>query len=49
MASILASDALGVPIERVTAELGDSTLPPGAPAVGSRAAGMLAPAIQATA
>ncbi|MHA6626284.1 xanthine dehydrogenase family protein molybdopterin-binding subunit [Pseudonocardia sichuanensis] len=49
MVSIVASDALGVPIERVTAELGDSGLPLGAPAVGSRAAGILAPSIQSAA
>jgi xanthine dehydrogenase YagR molybdenum-binding subunit len=49
MVSIVASDALGVPIDRVTAELGDSSLPLGAPAVGSRAAGILAPAIQSAA
>ncbi|WP_433696874.1 xanthine dehydrogenase family protein molybdopterin-binding subunit [Nocardiopsis sp. CA-288880] len=48
VASIVASDALGVPIERVTAELGDSALPASAPAAGSRAAGALAPAIQST-
>lgn len=49
MVSIVASDALGVPMERVTAELGDSSLPLGAPSVGSRAAGILAPAIQSAA
>lgn len=49
MVSIIASDALGVPIDRVVAELGDSSLPLGAPAVGSRAAGILAPAIRSAA
>ncbi|QYN33922.1 xanthine dehydrogenase family protein molybdopterin-binding subunit [Pseudonocardia sp. DSM 110487] len=46
MASIVASDALGIPLDRVVAELGDSALPAGTAAVGSRAAGTLAPMIQ---
>ena len=49
MVSIVASDALGVPIAQITPELGDSSLPLGGAAVGSRGTSMLAPAIQTAA
>ena len=35
MVAISGADALGIPMERVTPEIGDTLLPPGAPAVGS--------------
>ncbi|WP_410641750.1 xanthine dehydrogenase family protein molybdopterin-binding subunit [Amycolatopsis sp. lyj-346] len=49
MATIVASDALGIPPARVVVQLGDSALPAGSAAVGSRAAGSVAPMIQAAA
>ncbi|CCK26035.1 aldehyde oxidase and xanthine dehydrogenase, a/b hammerhead [Streptomyces davaonensis JCM 4913] len=47
--AMLAADALQLPMRRIKAELGDSALPNGAPAVGSAATGSLAPAIRAAA
>ncbi|MFJ3407868.1 xanthine dehydrogenase family protein molybdopterin-binding subunit [Promicromonospora sp. NPDC090134] len=35
MVAISGADALGIPVQRVTPEIGDTVLPPGAPAVGS--------------
>lgn len=35
MVAITGADALGIPVQRVTPEIGDTFLPPGAPAVGS--------------
>jgi xanthine dehydrogenase YagR molybdenum-binding subunit len=49
MATIVASDALGIPPARVVVQLGDSALPAGQAAVGSRATGAVAPMIQAAA
>ncbi len=46
MTSILVSDALGIPLDRVVAELGDSALPPGSAAFASQATGSLSPMIQ---
>jgi xanthine dehydrogenase YagR molybdenum-binding subunit len=37
MVAISGADALGIPLTRVTPEIGDTILPPGAPAVGSSA------------
>lgn len=47
--AIVAADALGLPLERVSADVGDSALPPGAPAAGSMATGSTAPVVQAAA
>jgi xanthine dehydrogenase YagR molybdenum-binding subunit len=47
--SICGSDALGIPLSRVEPRLGDSALPPGAPAVGSAGAGSTAPVIRSAA
>jgi len=41
--AIVVADALGLPMDRVAVEVGDTALPPGAGAVGSRATGSLAP------
>ncbi|AQA04642.1 hypothetical protein BVC93_21950 [Mycobacterium sp. MS1601] len=41
--AIVVADALGLPMDRVVVEVGDTALPPGAGAVGSRATGSLAP------
>ncbi|MEO9323382.1 xanthine dehydrogenase family protein molybdopterin-binding subunit [Nocardioides sp. C4-1] len=49
MLAILGADSLGIPLHRVTPELGDSALPMGAPAVGSGATAATAPATQAAA
>jgi xanthine dehydrogenase YagR molybdenum-binding subunit len=35
MVAVTGADALGIPMQRVTPEIGDTVLPPGAPAVGS--------------
>ena len=39
-----ASDALGVPLEKISVQIGDSTLPPGPFSVGSQTAGSVTPA-----
>jgi xanthine dehydrogenase YagR molybdenum-binding subunit len=46
MLAILGADALGLPVSRVEPRLGDSALPPGAPAAGSVATGSTAPAVR---
>lgn len=43
--ALTAAEALGLPIERVTAELGDTTLPPSAFAGGSNLTASVAPAV----
>ncbi|WP_255946476.1 xanthine dehydrogenase family protein molybdopterin-binding subunit [Streptomyces odontomachi] len=47
--AIVAADALGLPLARIEPRLGDSSLPPGAPAFGSMTTGSTAPAVQAAA
>lgn len=42
-----AADALGVPIEKITVEIGDSSLPPAPPAVGSMTVATVGPAVLA--
>jgi xanthine dehydrogenase YagR molybdenum-binding subunit len=42
-----AADALGIPIEKVTVEIGDSSLPSGAPSFGSITAASVTPAVLA--
>ena len=42
-----AADALGVPIEKIKVELGDSSLPPGSPSFGSITAASVTPAVLA--
>ncbi|MEC3993772.1 xanthine dehydrogenase family protein molybdopterin-binding subunit [Actinacidiphila sp. DG2A-62] len=49
MLAIAAADALGVPLTNVSAELGDSALPAGVPAIGSIVTGSTVPAVQAAA
>lgn len=49
MLAIVAADALGLPLERIEPQLGDSALPPGAPAFGSMTTGSTAPAVRAAA
>ncbi|GAA0991446.1 xanthine dehydrogenase family protein molybdopterin-binding subunit [Acrocarpospora macrocephala] len=45
MVAIAGADALGIPLKRVTPEIGDSALPQGAPAVGSSATHSTVPLI----
>ncbi|TDC65742.1 xanthine dehydrogenase family protein molybdopterin-binding subunit [Streptomyces hainanensis] len=45
MVAVAGADALGIPLERVTPEIGDSDLPQGAPAVGSSATHSTVPLI----
>jgi xanthine dehydrogenase YagR molybdenum-binding subunit len=45
--SQVASDALGVPIQRIRFELGDSSFPPGPVSGGSQTAASVAPSVQA--
>jgi xanthine dehydrogenase YagR molybdenum-binding subunit len=47
--AIVVADAVGLPLERVVAEVGDTDMPPGAGAVGSRATGSMAPTARAAA
>ncbi|WP_345075150.1 xanthine dehydrogenase family protein molybdopterin-binding subunit [Phytohabitans flavus] len=47
--AITCADSLGIPLRKVTPQLGDSTLPPGATAAGSGATTSSVPAIQAAA
>ncbi len=47
--AIVVADAVGVPLDRVVARVGDTTLPPGAGAVGSRATGSMTPVARAAA
>ncbi|MER6424746.1 xanthine dehydrogenase family protein molybdopterin-binding subunit [Streptomyces sp. NPDC001137] len=47
--AVTAADALGIPLQRVTADLGDSALPQGAMAAGSLATASSVPAVQAAA
>jgi xanthine dehydrogenase YagR molybdenum-binding subunit len=42
-----AADALGIPLEKITVEIGDSNLPPGAPSFGSITAASVTPAVLA--
>ncbi|MDH6565097.1 xanthine dehydrogenase YagR molybdenum-binding subunit [Streptomyces sp. SAI-117] len=49
MVAVAGADALGLPLGRVTSEIGDSALPPGAPAVGSGATQSTVPAVVAAA
>ncbi|MGB3485342.1 MAG: xanthine dehydrogenase family protein molybdopterin-binding subunit [Mycobacterium sp.] len=41
--AIVVADAVGLPMDRVVTEVGDTALPPGAGSVGSRATGSMAP------
>ena len=47
--AIVVADAVGLPIDRVVAEVGDTHLPPGPGSVGSRATGSMAPTARAAA
>jgi xanthine dehydrogenase YagR molybdenum-binding subunit len=47
--AIVVADAVGLPMDRVVAEVGDTDLPPGAGAVGSRATSSMAPTARAAA
>lgn len=47
--AIVVADAVGLPMDRVVAEVGDTDLPPGAGSVGSRATGSMAPTARAAA
>ena len=47
--AIVVADAVGLPLDRVVARVGDTTLPPGAGAVGSRVTGSMAPVARAAA
>lgn len=47
--AILVADAVGLPMDRVDVEVGDTSLPPGAGAVGSRATSSMAPTARAAA
>ncbi|GAA3779603.1 xanthine dehydrogenase family protein molybdopterin-binding subunit [Plantactinospora mayteni] len=47
MLAITGAHGLGVPLRRVKSELGDTNLPPGAPAVGSMATASTVPAVEA--
>lgn len=47
--AIVVADAVGLPVDRVVAEVGDTILPPGPGAVGSRATGSMAPTARAAA
>ncbi len=41
--AIVVADAVGLPLDRIVAHVGDTTLPPGAGAVGSRVTGSMTP------
>jgi xanthine dehydrogenase YagR molybdenum-binding subunit len=47
--AIVVAEAVGLPLDRVIARVGDTTLPPGAGAVGSRATGSMTPVARAAA
>ncbi|OAN41833.1 xanthine dehydrogenase family protein molybdopterin-binding subunit [Mycolicibacterium iranicum] len=47
--AIVVADAVGLPLDRVVAQVGDTDLPEGAGAVGSRATGSMAPTARAAA
>ena len=47
--AIVVADAVGLPMDRVDVEVGDTALPPGPGAVGSRATGSMAPTARAAA
>jgi xanthine dehydrogenase YagR molybdenum-binding subunit len=47
--AIVVADALGLPMDRVVTEVGDTILPPGPGAVGSRATGSMTPTARAAA
>ncbi|MGW0505984.1 xanthine dehydrogenase family protein molybdopterin-binding subunit [Micromonospora sp. NPDC003241] len=47
MVAITAAHELGVPLRRVTSEIGDSALPPGAPSVASAGTSTTVPAVEA--
>ncbi|RKN12879.1 xanthine dehydrogenase family protein molybdopterin-binding subunit [Streptomyces radicis] len=49
MVAVVGADALGIPVGRVTPEIGDSALPSGAPAVGSSATHSTVPVVVAAA
>ncbi len=42
-----AADALGIPVEKIAVEIGDTRLPPGSPSVASRTAASVTPAVLA--
>lgn len=47
--AIVVADAVGLPMDRIVTEVGDTILPPGPGAVGSRATGSMAPTARAAA
>lgn len=47
--AIVVADAVGLPLDRIVAHVGDTTLPPGAGAVGSRVTGSMTPVARAAA
>jgi xanthine dehydrogenase YagR molybdenum-binding subunit len=47
--AIVVADAVGLPLDRIVARVGDTSLPPGAGAVGSRVTGSMTPVARAAA